>query len=172
MRLYFWFVLKTVMITLWCFSYSQAVLMQCQGLFYCSHCPTREQAWGAQNIGRGHCWDSWSQMAKGIFHTISCHVQQQKLEGGGWREGRFPGTGWASVSLWWVFVLIRVTCWVLIFLSLCHCFFSILLIILSFFFFLSIRLFLSEPRSFFLTFTPAILLHFPTGGESAWLCGA
>ncbi|KAK4814538.1 hypothetical protein QYF61_022257 [Mycteria americana] len=34
---------------------------------------------GAQEAGRGHSQDSWPQLAKGMFHTISHHAQHIKL---------------------------------------------------------------------------------------------
>ena len=54
----FGFVLKTVLIIQGCFHYCRAVLTQSQGLFCFSPHPTSEKAGGAQEVGRGHSWDS------------------------------------------------------------------------------------------------------------------
>lgn len=50
-----------------------------QGLFCSSHHPANQKAGGAQGVGRGHCWDSWPALNKGIFHTIRCQAQHIKL---------------------------------------------------------------------------------------------
>jgi len=76
MGLSFGFVLKTVLITQRCFSYRSAMLTQSQDLFCFSHCPANKWVRGAQEVGRGHSWDSWLQIIKGISHSIWCHAQQ------------------------------------------------------------------------------------------------
>ena len=88
MGLCFGFVLKTVFMIQGCFSYCWAALTQSQGLFCFSHHPTSEEAGGAQEAGRGHSRDSWPQLTKGIFHTISHHAQHRKLGEGGGRAER------------------------------------------------------------------------------------
>jgi len=47
--------------------------------------PANEKAWTAQEAGKGHSWDNWPKLAKGIFHTIWRHAQHIKL---GEEEGR------------------------------------------------------------------------------------
>ena len=95
MGLCFGFVLKTVLIIQECFSYCWAVLTQSQGLCCFSHHPTSEEAGGAQEAGRGHSWDSWPQLTKGIFHTIWHHAQHIKL---GKEEGRGGHLEWWRLS--------------------------------------------------------------------------
>lgn len=41
-----------------------------QGLFCFSYYPESEGPGVAQEVGRGHSWDTWPQMTKGIFHGI------------------------------------------------------------------------------------------------------
>jgi len=55
---------------------------------------------GAREAGRGHSWDSWPQLAKGIFHTI-CHAQYTSW--GSWpgSSNCCLGTGWVSFIRWW-----------------------------------------------------------------------
>lgn len=55
---------KTVLIIHQCFSYSQMVLTQSQGLSSSSRCPAREQACSTPKAGRVDSQDSWSQWAK------------------------------------------------------------------------------------------------------------
>ena len=86
------FVLKTVLIIQRCVLYCGAELTQSQFLFCFSHCPTSERAGHVQGAGRGHRWDSWPQLTKGIFHTRCRHAQLTKLGEGKGREG---------CSEWW-----------------------------------------------------------------------
>jgi len=93
--------MKTISITPQCFNSCWTALTECQGLSCFSH------------------WDSWFWLTKGIFHTLCCPTQQQKLWGSR-RKGRdvwsygvclpkellhirepcFPGDGWTS-ACWW-----------------------------------------------------------------------
>ena len=43
---------------------------------------------GAQEVGRGHGWDSWPQLTQGIFHAVWCHARHVKLEEEERRGGR------------------------------------------------------------------------------------
>jgi len=71
------FVLNTELLR--CFHYCWAVLTQSQGLFCFSHRPARELAGDAQEDGRGHSWDNWPQLTKGIFHT-SCSTYKAEVK--------------------------------------------------------------------------------------------
>ena len=81
------------------------------------HHLTGKEAEGAQGFGRGHSWDSWPQLTKGISHTMWHHAQHIKLEkkeGGDVRSGGvclpkpllcvmepcFPGDGWTPACRW------------------------------------------------------------------------
>lgn len=44
-------------------------------------CPSSEEAEGAQGALRGHRWDSWPQLTRGISHTVWHHAQHAN-----WRE--------------------------------------------------------------------------------------
>lgn len=72
MVLGFRFVTKRVSRAHWCFSYSWAVLIQHQGLFCSSACPSHKWARGVAEAGRGHRQDIWLQLTKGTPLTLCC----------------------------------------------------------------------------------------------------
>ena len=146
------------------------MLTQSQGLFCFSHHPTREEAGGAQGVGRGHSWDSWPQLTKGIFQTMWRHAQHIKL---GEEEGRggtfrvmvfvFPSNRyvWWSLASWrWLNTCLPMGSseWIPYFALLACTAFA-----------LPIKLFLSQPTSF-LTFTLLILSPIPPWREWASGC--
>ena len=59
--------------------------------------------WDAQEVGRGHSRDSWSQLTQGIFQTIWGHAQHVKL--GKKKEGGTLG------AMAFVFPSPRYACW-------------------------------------------------------------
>ena len=88
MRLYFGFVLETVLIIQGCFCCCWAVLTESRPLLLLTP-PHQRVGWGAQEVGRGHSWDSWPQLTKGVFHTRWCHAQQCKSWGKRRKVGMF-----------------------------------------------------------------------------------
>lgn len=58
------------------FWFSKAALLQPQGLFWFSHCPSSEEAAGAGEAERRHSWNSWPQLTKGILHYTGYCVWQ------------------------------------------------------------------------------------------------
>jgi len=50
-----------------------------QGFLCSSDHPASAWAGGAQEVGRGHSWDSRAQLTKGVFHTMRRHPQHVKL---------------------------------------------------------------------------------------------
>lgn len=68
----FGFRLEIMLITQGYFICCWAVLLESVGLGAFPPHPTREQAGGAQEAGRGHSQDSWPKLAKEIPH-ITCH---------------------------------------------------------------------------------------------------
>ena len=135
------FVLKSVLIIQRYFHYCWGVLTQGQGLLCSSHHCTSKEAGVAHGVGRGHGWDSWAQLTKGIFHTVWGDAQHIKLEEEEEREGcsgwwclssqvtvRHDGAllPWRSLNtcLWWevvngFFILLCLRAW--LFLSLLNC---------------------------------------------------
>lgn len=63
--------LKLLIIHQW-LGYCWAVLAQCHSFLFFYLYPTLPQ-WVS---GRGHNWDSWPELAKGIYHTVYNHAQQ------------------------------------------------------------------------------------------------
>jgi len=84
-RAMFWICAEIVLIAQGCLRYCWAVPTQSQGLFCFSPHPTSEQAGGAEEVGRGHSWESWPQLAKGIFpySTVSCSAYKAGGKKGG-----------------------------------------------------------------------------------------
>lgn len=70
------------------------VLAQNQGILFVSLCPLQHVGWVGQETTMGHWWDTYLELAKGIFCTRSCQTQQHN-----W-PGCCLGIGWASVCLW------------------------------------------------------------------------
>lgn len=59
-----------------CFSCCRAVLIQTQGLFSSSCCPSSS----APETGRGHSKDRWTMWTRGMFHTMWQYAERHKAE--------------------------------------------------------------------------------------------
>lgn len=98
MELCFGFMMKTVLITLWCFSCCRAVLAQSQGRFCFSHCPHNKQAGNSQGDGRGHNQDS--------RHKWPCRILCDVMHSNkSWVKELFVflrNTQWAVLSWKWL----------------------------------------------------------------------
>lgn len=111
----FRFMLKTI-IQGW-FSCCWAVFAQRQVLFHLSTYSISEKSWAAEEVVRGHIWESWPQQIKGYLrpyvscslckpgrrrrkgnHSDQCVCLPKSLVRG--TEPCFPGDDWTSACLW------------------------------------------------------------------------
>jgi len=88
--------MRILLLTHWCFSCGWAVLHRANISASFAALPA-EGAGAASGAGRGKNWDSWPELANGIFHTTWL-FSAIKLGSAGWRGYCSSWTAWALVS--------------------------------------------------------------------------